>query len=58
MVVYRRHRLPGGTLFSTLTLAARRARALTEHIGVLRESWPSVVGVLARRRLWWPSPSE
>jgi len=36
MVRYRRNFLPGGTYFSTVTLADRRSKALVDHIDVLR----------------------
>ena len=36
MVRYRRHRVPGGTFFFTVTLSDRRSRALVEHVGALR----------------------
>jgi putative transposase len=36
MVRYRRHRVPGGTFFFTVTLQDRRSRALVEHVRALR----------------------
>ncbi len=42
MVRYRRNRVPGETFFFTLTLADRRARLLTEHRDLLRESGRNV----------------
>ena len=38
MVLYRRDRVPGGTYFSTLTLANRSERTLVEQIHALRWS--------------------
>src|SRR6478672_5078568 len=35
---YRRHYLPGGTYFFTVTLLNRRSRLLVEHIDALREA--------------------
>ncbi len=42
MVQYRRNRVPGGTYFFTVTLRDRHSRALTDHIGPLRESFRTV----------------
>jgi putative transposase len=39
---YRRHRVPGGTYFFTVTLAERRLALLVEHIAVLREAFDAV----------------
>ncbi|MGC2781756.1 MAG: transposase [Bradyrhizobium sp.] len=36
MVRYRRHRMPGGAFFFTVTLADRRSRALVDHVDLLR----------------------
>jgi putative transposase len=42
MVQFRRNRFPGGTYFFTVTLRDRRSRALTDHIGPLREAFRTV----------------
>jgi putative transposase len=42
MVRYRRNHLPGGTFFSTVTLADRRSTALVDHIGSLRSAFRDV----------------
>lgn len=47
MVDYRRNRVPGGTYFFTVTLRDRSARALVDHVTVLRESVATV-------RTVWP----
>jgi putative transposase len=39
MVRYRRNFIPGGTYFSTATLADRRSTALVDHIAVLRSAF-------------------
>ena len=42
MVRFRRNYVPGGTYFFTVTLRDRRSRALTDHIGLLREAFRDV----------------
>jgi putative transposase len=42
MVRYRRNFVAGGTYFFTLTLADRRSRVLTDHVGALRAAFLTV----------------
>lgn len=42
MVHFRRHFVPGGSYFFTVTLRDRRSQALTDHIGALREAFRAV----------------
>jgi len=42
MTDYRRCRVPGGTVFFTVTLADRRRRLLTDHIDTLRQAFRDV----------------
>jgi putative transposase len=42
MVRFRRNYVPGGTYFFTVTLRDRQSRALTDHIGLLREAFRDV----------------
>jgi putative transposase len=39
MTAYRRNFVPGGSYFFTVNLADRRARLLTDHIGLLRSAF-------------------
>ena len=45
MVHFRRNRVLGGTYFFTVTLRDRRSRALTDHIGLLRQAFRAVRAV-------------
>jgi putative transposase len=42
MVAFRRHYVPGGTYFFTVTLRDRRSSTLTDHIGLLRDAFRDV----------------
>jgi putative transposase len=43
MVAYRRHFVPGGTYFFTLTLLDPRAKLLVEHVDALRHAFRTTV---------------
>lgn len=48
MVRYRRHRVPDGTFFFTVTLRNRRDDALVRHVEALRASWRAARAGAAR----------